>query len=77
MSSFAQNANDRKKNFDSTIKWSKISDAGILVVCTKEALNGINPADGKEIWKEVNPKYLHQGIIETMNGGATMPPSIG
>lgn len=26
--------------------------------------------------KEVNPKDLHQGIIETINGGATMTPSI-
>jgi DNA-binding NarL/FixJ family response regulator len=26
--------------------------------------------------KEVNPKELHQGIIETLNGGAAMNPSI-
>jgi len=32
-------------------------------------------ADGY-LLKEVNPKELHQGIIETMNGGATMTPSI-
>jgi DNA-binding NarL/FixJ family response regulator len=32
-------------------------------------------ADGY-LLKEVNPKDLHQGIIETMNGGATMTPSI-
>lgn len=32
-------------------------------------------ADGY-LLKEVNPKNLHQGIIETINGGATMTPSI-
>ena len=32
-------------------------------------------ADGY-LLKEVNPRDLHQGIIETMNGGATMTPSI-
>ncbi|MFM2367890.1 MAG: hypothetical protein RL619_186 [Bacteroidota bacterium] len=32
-------------------------------------------ADGY-LLKEVNPKDLHQGIIETLNGGATMTPSI-
>lgn len=32
-------------------------------------------ADGY-LLKEVNPKDLHQGIVETMNGGATMTPSI-
>lgn len=32
-------------------------------------------ADGY-LLKEVNPKDLHQGILETMNGGAAMNPSI-
>lgn len=32
-------------------------------------------ADGY-LLKEVNPKDLQQGIVETMNGGATMTPSI-
>jgi len=32
-------------------------------------------ADGY-LLKEVNPKDLHQGIIETLNGGAAMNPSI-
>lgn len=32
-------------------------------------------ADGY-LLKEVNPKDLNQGIIETLNGGATMTPSI-
>lgn len=32
-------------------------------------------ADGY-LLKEVNPKDLHQGISDTLNGGATMTPSI-
>ena len=32
-------------------------------------------ADGY-LLKEVNPKDLQQGIIDTLNGGATMTPSI-
>lgn len=32
-------------------------------------------ADGY-LLKEVNPKDLHQGIVETLNGGAAMNPSI-
>lgn len=32
-------------------------------------------ADGY-LLKEVNPNELHQGIVETLNGGATMTPSI-
>ena len=32
-------------------------------------------ADGY-LLKEVNPKDLHQGVFDTMNGGATMTPSI-
>jgi DNA-binding NarL/FixJ family response regulator len=32
-------------------------------------------ADGY-LLKEVNPKDLHQGILDTMDGGATMTPSI-
>ena len=32
-------------------------------------------ADGY-LLKEVNPKDLYQGILDTMNGGATMTPSI-
>jgi DNA-binding NarL/FixJ family response regulator len=32
-------------------------------------------ADGY-LLKEVNPKDLHQGVIDTLNGGATMTPSI-
>lgn len=47
----AQKAVDWTKNFPSKINWYKITDAGILVVGTNDALYGVNPADGKEVWK--------------------------
>ncbi|RYF91771.1 MAG: hypothetical protein EOO03_00520, partial [Chitinophagaceae bacterium] len=47
----AQKGTDWKKNFPSKINWYKITDAGVLVVGTNDALYGVNPADGKEAWK--------------------------
>ena len=47
----AQKATDWTKNFPSKINWYKVTDAGILVVGTNDGLYGVNPADGKELWK--------------------------
>ena len=66
MSSFAQNANDWKMNFDSTIKWYKITAPGILVVCTKDALHGINPTDGKEIWKDEDVQNIKEEEVKVV-----------
>ena len=38
--------------------------------------NAINARADGYLLKEVNPKELYQGIIETLNGGAAMNPSI-
>ncbi|MEO6583974.1 MAG: hypothetical protein ABIO05_06600, partial [Ferruginibacter sp.] len=46
----AQPATDWTKTFPSKINWYRITDAGVLVVGTKDGLYGINP-DGKEVWK--------------------------
>ncbi|MDB5201618.1 MAG: hypothetical protein JWQ27_1027 [Ferruginibacter sp.] len=51
MAGFAQKATDWTKSFPSKVKWYKITDAGVLVVGTNDALYGINPGDGKETWK--------------------------
>lgn len=49
---FAQNTNaDWTKKFPKNVKWYKISDAAILVVGTGDALYGIQPETGEEIWK--------------------------
>ena len=47
----AQKGNDWTKTFPSKVKWYKITDAGVLVVGTNDALYGVSPSDGKEIWK--------------------------
>ncbi|HSR40048.1 MAG TPA: PQQ-binding-like beta-propeller repeat protein [Phnomibacter sp.] len=40
-----------EKNFPGGINFYSVSDAGIFIVGTNDALYGINPEDGKEIWK--------------------------
>jgi hypothetical protein len=49
--SFAQEAPVWKKKFDGNIKWYKITDAGIVVICSGDALYGLKPEDGSELWK--------------------------
>ena len=39
------------KAFDGNINFYNLSDAGIFIVGTNDALYGINPVDGKELWK--------------------------
>ena len=49
---FAQQpAKEWTKKFPGNVKWYQISDAGILVVCTGDALYGLNPETGDEAWK--------------------------
>ncbi|TAD86626.1 MAG: hypothetical protein EAY75_07765 [Bacteroidetes bacterium] len=47
---FAQPKN-WEKNFGGNINFYNLSDAGIFIVGTNDALYGLNPVDGKEIWK--------------------------
>lgn len=52
LASFAQApAKEWAKKFPGNVKWYQISDAGILVVCTGDALYGLNPETGTETWK--------------------------
>lgn len=44
-------AKEWSKKFPGNVKWYQISDAGILVVCTGDALYGLNPETGEETWK--------------------------
>lgn len=49
---FAQTpAKEWVKKFPGNVKWYQISDAGILIVCTGDALYGLNPETGEEAWK--------------------------
>jgi hypothetical protein len=62
----AQKPADWQKNFPSKINWYKVSDAGVLLVATKDALYGLSP-EGQEIWKAddiENIKESNLDIIE-------------
>lgn len=39
-----------EQNFPSDIKWQKLTATGHLVVCTDDALRGLNPETGEFIW---------------------------
>lgn len=39
------------KKFDGAIKWYKQTETGVLVVSSGDALYGINPETGNEVWK--------------------------
>ena len=47
----SQPAKEWSKKFSGNVKWYQISDAGILIVCTGDALYGLNPETGTETWK--------------------------
>ena len=47
----SQPAKEWTKKFSGNVKWYQISDAGILIVCTGDALYGLNPETGTETWK--------------------------
>jgi len=64
----AQNKSDWTKNFPSKINWYKITDAGILVVATKDGLYGVNPTDGKEIWKNDDIENINEENYDPIEG---------
>ncbi len=64
----AQKATDWTKTFPSKVKWYKITDAGVLVVGTNDALYGINPSDGKEIWKNEDIENIQEENYDPMEG---------
>ena len=66
--SVAQNKSDWTKNFPSKINWYKITDAGVLVVATKDGLYGVNPIDGKEIWKNDDIENIDESNYDPIEG---------
>ena len=64
----AQKATDWIKNFPSNVKWYKITDAGILVVGTNDALYGVNPSDGKEVWKIDQVENIQEENYDPIEG---------
>ncbi len=66
--SVAQKNEDWTKNFPSKINWYQISDAGTLVVATKDGLYGINPADGAEAWKNDDIENIQESNYDPIEG---------
>lgn len=64
----AQKANDWTKNFPSKINFYNITDAGILVVGTKDGLYGIQPGDGKELWKQDEIENIQEDNYDPIEG---------
>ncbi|MCX6313477.1 MAG: PQQ-binding-like beta-propeller repeat protein [Sphingobacteriales bacterium] len=66
---FAQTAaKEWSKKFPGNVKWYHITDAGILVVCTGDALYGINPDSGEEIWKADNLDDIKEENYDPIEG---------
>lgn len=59
---------DWTKKFPGNVKWYKVSDAGILVVGTGDALYGINPESGTEIWKLENLDDVKEENYDPIEG---------
>ena len=66
--SIAQKANDWTKTFPTKVNFYKITDAGVLVVGANDALYGINPTDGKEIWKNTEIENIQEGNYDPIEG---------
>ena len=60
---FAQKPSDWQKNFPSKINWYKVSDAGVLLVATKDALYGLSP-EGQEVWKAEDIENIKEGNLD-------------
>ncbi|UEG49654.1 PQQ-binding-like beta-propeller repeat protein [Ferruginibacter lapsinanis] len=59
----AQKNADWKKDFPSKINWYKISDAGVLLVATKDALYGISP-EGQDVWKADDIENIKESNLD-------------
>ena len=64
----AQKESDWTKSFPTKIKWYKITDAGVLVVGTKDGLYGLSPSDGKELWKDDDIENIQEENYDPIEG---------
>ncbi|RYD78713.1 MAG: hypothetical protein EOP53_10775 [Sphingobacteriales bacterium] len=65
---YAQKITDWTKTFPTKVKWYKVTDAGVLVAGTNDALYGINPADGNEAWKIDNIENIQEENYDPIEG---------
>lgn len=64
----SQPAKEWSKKFSGNVKWYQISDAGILIVCTGDALYGLNPETGTETWKIDNLDDVKEENYDPIEG---------
>ncbi|MCO5287281.1 MAG: PQQ-binding-like beta-propeller repeat protein [Chitinophagaceae bacterium] len=67
MVAHAQKDSDWKKDFQSRINWYRITDAGTVMVATREALYGISP-EGKELWKADDIENIREENVDPIDG---------
>lgn len=67
MVGLSQKKSDWKKDFSAPINWYKITDAGTILVGTKDALYGISPS-GQEVWKDEDTKNINKSNVELIDG---------
>lgn len=63
----AQKNADWTKEFPSKINWYRITDAGTVMVATKDALYGISP-DGQEVWKADDIENIKEENLDPIDG---------
>ena len=67
LAGFAQKNADWTKEFPSKINWYRITDAGTVMVATKDALYGISP-EGKEVWKADDIENIREENVDAVDG---------
>ncbi len=64
---YSQKNADWTKEFPSKINWYMITDAGTVMVATKDALYGISPG-GKEVWKADDIENIKEDNVDPIDG---------
>ena len=64
---FAQKNADWTIEFPSKINWYRISDAGTVLVATKDALYGLSP-NGEEVWKADDIENIKEDNLDVLDG---------
>ena len=55
------------QEYPKEINWMMVSDAGILILGTDEALYGVNPETGEELWKQEDQKKIDREYVEVID----------
>ena len=67
LSANAQKNADWTKEFPSKINWYTITDAGTVMVATKDALYGLSP-EGQEVWKADDIENIKEENLDPIDG---------